>query len=151
MAWVQEHVVGKGRLRVPDNFGMTEPPHGHGDPRALSRQALRNPQTEVLMALLELPYNLAPQPWAPRGGPPMPPARWLPKPPPAEVNPEEIGLDDDDEEDSGEPADENPEEIGLDSDSSSGEDAEAKPGATPTPVEPAPKRSKMALPPPKGT
>ena len=143
--------MGKGRLRVPDNFGMTAPPHGHGDPRAFSQQALRNPQTEVLMALLELPYNLAPQPWAPRGGPPMPPARWLPNPPPPEVNPEEIGLDVDEEEDSGEPADENPEEIGLDSDSSSGEDAEAKPGATPTPVEPAPKRSKMALPPPKGT
>ena len=147
-------LVGKGRLRVPDNFGMTAPPHGHGDPRAFSRQALRNPQTEVLLALLELPYNLAPQPWAPRGGPPMPPARWLPKPPPAEANPEEIDLDDDDDEGGvgGEPADENPEEIDLDGDSSSGEegDAEAKPGAPPTPVEPAPKRSKMALPPPKG-
>ena len=38
--------------------------HGRGVPRTFSRQALRNPQTEVL---LELPYNPAPRPWAPHG------------------------------------------------------------------------------------
>lgn len=52
--WVEEHIVEKGRLDVPENFEITAPPHVPGTPEIVQEQPeeYTNPQTAAYCDLL---------------------------------------------------------------------------------------------------
>jgi lariat debranching enzyme len=54
MKWVEENVVQKGRLGIPDNFTVTAPIHVMGQPELTNKQPITytNPQTEAFCALV---------------------------------------------------------------------------------------------------
>jgi lariat debranching enzyme len=56
-AWVEEHIVSKGRLDVPENFQQTAPPHIPGTPEIVQDQPeeYTNPQTAAFCELLGVP------------------------------------------------------------------------------------------------
>ncbi|KAI0160103.1 lariat debranching enzyme, C-terminal domain-containing protein [Xylariaceae sp. FL1272] len=56
-AWVDEHIVHKGRLIVPENFALTAPVHKPGDPDTTNHQPMEytNPQMVAFCELLEIP------------------------------------------------------------------------------------------------
>ncbi|KAI1322096.1 lariat debranching enzyme, C-terminal domain-containing protein [Xylariaceae sp. FL0255] len=58
-AWVDEHIVGKDKLAVPENFSITAPPHVQGDPETVNYQPeeYTNPQTVAFCELLEIPNH----------------------------------------------------------------------------------------------
>ncbi|KAI8634376.1 lariat debranching enzyme, C-terminal domain-containing protein [Xylariaceae sp. FL1651] len=53
-AWVEEHVVGAGKLVVPENFEITAPPHVKGSPESVDHQPeeYTNPQTTAFCELV---------------------------------------------------------------------------------------------------
>ncbi|OAA43762.1 lariat debranching enzyme [Metarhizium rileyi] len=55
-AWVEENIVSKGRLAVPENFVVTAPPHVAGTPEIVDEQPeeYTNPQTTAFCQLLKL-------------------------------------------------------------------------------------------------
>ncbi|RYP70563.1 hypothetical protein DL771_005382 [Monosporascus sp. 5C6A] len=55
--WVEENIVQKGRLGVPENFTTTAPPHRKGDPETVSHQPdeYTNPQTVTFCELVGVP------------------------------------------------------------------------------------------------
>ncbi|KAK8923323.1 Lariat debranching enzyme [Metarhizium anisopliae BRIP 53293] len=57
-AWVEENVVAKGRLDVPENFELTAPPHVPGSPEIVDEQPeeYTNPQTTAFCDLLGLKH-----------------------------------------------------------------------------------------------
>ncbi|KAI0130357.1 lariat debranching enzyme, C-terminal domain-containing protein [Xylariales sp. AK1849] len=54
--WVDEHIVAKGKLAVPEDFTHTAPPHNPGDSEKVDDQPneYTNPQTAAFCNLLEL-------------------------------------------------------------------------------------------------
>lgn len=78
----------------------------------MPRQALRNPQTVQLLAMLGLDYNLEHA----RGGAIQPPPPGLAGPPIVASNPEEIDIDDGADDEEPVTNDVNPEEIDIDDD-----------------------------------
>lgn len=61
VAWVSEALQRAGGPRIPSNFQLTAPVHNPQARRGtMPRRAYRNPQTEALLDLLGLPYNLEP-------------------------------------------------------------------------------------------
>lgn len=56
-AWVEENIVRKGKLDVPENFAVTAPPHAPGNPESTDAQPdeYSNPQTEAFCALVGVP------------------------------------------------------------------------------------------------
>ncbi|KEZ41838.1 Lariat debranching enzyme [Scedosporium apiospermum] len=57
LAWVNENIVAKDKLDVPDNFVITAPPHEEWQPHAVPEQAdeYTNPQTAAFCELIEVP------------------------------------------------------------------------------------------------
>ncbi|KAG5953500.1 hypothetical protein E4U53_005391 [Claviceps sorghi] len=55
-AWVEENIVAKGKLGVPENFEITAPPHVSGTPEIVQQQPdeYTNPQTAAFCDLLGL-------------------------------------------------------------------------------------------------
>lgn len=58
-AWVEENIVQKGKLEIPENFELTAPPmiHGHKEGMEVEKQPTEytNPQTAAFCQLLDLP------------------------------------------------------------------------------------------------
>ena len=56
-AWVEQNIVDKGKLEVPENFVITASPHVPGDPESVDDQPdeYTNPQTETFCALVGVP------------------------------------------------------------------------------------------------
>lgn len=57
-AWVQKHVVEQDKLKIPENFAITAPPHRPGiDPKTCATQPeeYTNPQTQEFCKLLDIP------------------------------------------------------------------------------------------------
>jgi lariat debranching enzyme len=54
--WVEENIVRKDRLEIPENFSVTAPPHMPGDPESADRQPdeYTNPQTREFCRLLDV-------------------------------------------------------------------------------------------------
>ncbi|KAI1098821.1 lariat debranching enzyme, C-terminal domain-containing protein [Jackrogersella minutella] len=76
-AWVEENIVSKGKLAVPENFAKTAPPHRKGDPEFVQFQPdeYTNPQTTAFCELLDVPnlWDATPEERAERkaNAPPM--------------------------------------------------------------------------------
>mmetsp|Transcript_4438 Transcript_4438/g.12800 ORF Transcript_4438/g.12800 Transcript_4438/m.12800 type:complete len:740 (-) Transcript_4438:2240-4459(-) len=109
LAFVQSALAARGGTVIPDNFVRTAKAYDPKDPAMqrgrMPQSSPRNPQSEALLQLIGVPYNLDP------------PDELLPGPPPglmpgaaaaAAANPEEIDLD------GGADDAANPEEIDLD-------------------------------------
>ena len=61
VAWISQALQKVGGSKIPSNFQRTAPVHTPQAKRgSMPRQARRNPQTEALLKLLDLPYNLEP-------------------------------------------------------------------------------------------
>jgi lariat debranching enzyme len=108
---VRRLLAARGGPAVPPNFVQTAPPHdaagGAHQRGRMPRGGARNPQTVALLEMLGLPYNLDPQGEAAAAS-----GAGRGTAGPAEPNPEEIDIGDDEPMDAEDAV--NPEEIDLD-------------------------------------